>query len=64
MWRRAEYEALFREAPKDALRVESTPFYLYMPGARRRIAEELPEAKLIVIVRDPIDRAHSNWMHL
>jgi hypothetical protein len=64
MWRRADYEALFREAPKDALRLESTPFYLYMPGARRRIAEELPEAKLIVIVRDPIDRAYSNWMHL
>jgi hypothetical protein len=31
---------------------------------RRRIAEELPDAKLIVIVRDPIDRAYSNWMHL
>jgi Sulfotransferase family len=64
IWRRADYEALFREAPKDAQRLESTPFYLYMPGARRRIAEELPEAKLIVIVRDPIDRAYSNWMHL
>jgi hypothetical protein len=63
-WRRADYEALFRDAPEDALRLESTPFYLYMPGARRRIAEELPEAKLIVIVRDPIDRAYSNWMHL
>jgi hypothetical protein len=35
-----------------------------MPSARRRIAEELPDAKLIVIVRDPIDRAYSNWMHL
>jgi Sulfotransferase family len=64
IWRRADYEALFREAPEDALRLESTPFYLYMAGARRRIAEELPEAKLIVIVRDPIDRAYSNWMHL
>jgi hypothetical protein len=64
MWRRADYEALFRGAPEDALRLESTPFYLYMAGARRRIAEELPEPKLIVIVRDPIDRAYSNWMHL
>jgi hypothetical protein len=64
MWRRADYEALFREAPEDAVRLESTPFNLYMRGARRRIAEELPEAKLIVIVRDPIDRAYSNWMHL
>ncbi len=64
IWRRAHYEALFRDAPEDAVRLESTPFYLYMRGARRRIAEELPEAKLIIIVRDPIDRAYSNWMHL
>jgi Sulfotransferase family len=64
IWRRADYEALFLGAPEDAVRLESTPFYLYMPGARRRIAEELEEAKLIVIVRDPIDRAYSNWMHL
>ena len=34
------------------------------PNARRRIAEELPDAKLVVVVRDPIDRAYSNWMHL
>jgi Sulfotransferase family len=64
VWRRADYEALFSHAGDDVLRLESTPFYLYMPGARRRIAEELPQAKLIVIVRDPIDRAYSNWMHL
>jgi Sulfotransferase family len=64
MWRKEDYEALFRGAPEDAVRLESTPFYLYLRGARRRIAEELPEAKLIVIVRDPIDRAYSNWMHL
>jgi Sulfotransferase family len=64
IWRRADYQALFRGAPDEAVRLESTPFYLYMPGARRRIAEELREAKLIVVVRDPIDRAYSNWMHL
>jgi Sulfotransferase family len=64
IWRRETYEALFHGAPEGAVRLESTPFYLYMPAARRRIAEELPEAKLIVIVRDPIDRAYSNWMHL
>ena len=64
IWRREEYDALFRGAPDDAIRLESTPFYLYAPNARRRIAEELPAAKLIIIVRDPIDRAYSNWMHL
>jgi hypothetical protein len=64
IWRQADYAALFAAAPPDALRLESTPFYLYVPAARRRIADELPEAKLIVVVRDPIDRAYSNWMHL
>jgi hypothetical protein len=64
IWRRADYAALFAAAPPEALRLESTPFYLYAPAARRRIAEELPEARLIVVVRDPIDRAYSNWMHL
>ena len=61
---REDYTALFRGAPEDALRLESTPFYLSMPNAGRRIVEELPNAKLIVIVRDPINRAYSNWMHL
>jgi len=64
LWRRRDYETLFAGAPADSVRLESTPFYLYSPSARRRIAEELPAAKLVVIVRDPIDRAYSNWMHL
>ena len=64
IWRSEDYQTLFRGAREDAVRLESTPFYLYMRGARRRIAEELPEAKLIIIIRDPIDRAYSNWMHL
>src|ERR687897_3866983 len=46
VWRREDYAALFADAPPDALRLESTPFYLYLPGARRRIAGELPEAPL------------------
>jgi hypothetical protein len=64
IWRREEYQTLFRGAPEQSVRLESTPFYLYLRGARRRIAEELPETKLIIVVRDPVDRAYSNWMHL
>ncbi len=64
VWRRRDYAALFADAPEEALRLESTPFYMYLPNARRRIADELPEARLIAVVRDPIDRAYSNWMHL
>jgi hypothetical protein len=64
IWRDHEYAALFEPAGADQLRCESTAFYLWSRGAHRRIAESLPDAKLIAVVRDPIDRAYSNWMHL
>ncbi|MEN3537206.1 sulfotransferase [Microbispora sp. ZYX-F-249] len=64
VWRRADYEALFADAPPGALRGESTPFYLYDRDAQRRIREALPHAKLVVSLRDPVERAHSNWTHL
>jgi hypothetical protein len=64
IWRREDYEALFSAAQAGALRGESTPFYLYDRGAQRRIRALIPQAKLIVLVRDPVERAHSNWTHL
>src|SRR5262249_48493639 len=64
VWRRTDYEALFASAPAGALRGESTPFYLYDHAAQRRIRELIPHAKMIVILRDPVERAHSNWTHL
>jgi hypothetical protein len=64
VWRRDEYEALFEPAPPGTLRGESTPFYLYNQDAQRRIRALVPGARLIVILRDPVERAHSNWTHL
>jgi Sulfotransferase family len=64
VWRRPDYEALFDPAPPGTLRGESTPLYLYDQAAMRRIRDTLPDARLIVIVRDPVERAHSNWTHL
>jgi hypothetical protein len=64
VWRRDSYEALFDPAPPGALRGEATPLYLYDKAAMRRIRELIPDARLIVIIRDPVERAHSNWAHL
>ena len=64
IWRRADYEALFSTAPAGLLRGESTPFYLHNRDAQRRIKKLVPGAKLIVVLRDPVERAHSNWTHL
>ncbi len=64
VWRRADYEALFDPAPPGVRRGESTTLYLADSGAHRRIRALVPDARLIAVVRDPVDRAHSNWMHL
>ncbi|ADP81038.1 sulfotransferase family protein [Pseudofrankia inefficax] len=64
VWRRADYEALFDPAAEDALLGEATPFYLYDLDAQNRIRRLLPKARLVVLLRNPVDRAHSNWTHL
>ncbi len=64
VWERDQYEALFSGRPAGALAGESTPFYLHDLEAQRRIRKLIPDAKLIVTVRDPVERAHSNWTHL
>ncbi|MGF7236996.1 MAG: sulfotransferase family protein [Frankia sp.] len=64
VWRRADYEALFDPAPEGTLRGEATPFYLYDLDAQNRIKRLIPKAKLVVLLRNPVDRAHSNWTHL
>jgi hypothetical protein len=64
VWRRADYEALFDPAPPGARRGEATPFYLYDLDAHDRIRRLVPDARLVLLLRDPVDRAHSNWTHL
>jgi len=64
VWRRADYERLFDPAPPGARLGEATPFYLYDLDAHDRIRSLVPQARLILLLRDPVDRAHSNWTHL
>jgi len=40
---------------------EATPMYMYYPDARERMASSVPEARLIAILRNPIDRAYSHY---
>jgi hypothetical protein len=64
VWRRGDYAALFAGAPDGARCGESTVFYLYDTTAQRRIRDLLPHARLVAVLRDPVERAHSNWAHL
>lgn len=42
---------------------ESSPYYLYHPHAGARIARDLPGVQLVVLVRDPVERAYSQHAH-
>lgn len=47
--------------PEKILYGECTPIYMYWEPAMRRIYEYNPEMKIIVILRNPIERAYSHW---
>ena len=64
VWERSAYEGLFADAPAGALCGESTPFYLWDTASHERIRALIPDVKMIAVIRDPIDRAYSNWGHL
>jgi hypothetical protein len=40
---------------------EATPYYLFHPRAAERAAAVVGHAKVIVLLRDPVERAHSHW---
>ena len=40
---------------------EGSPYYLTHPAAPERVAADLPRVKLIAVLRDPVERAHSHW---
>lgn len=42
---------------------EATPDYIFFPAAAARIAEHLPDVRLIALLRNPVDRAYSAYHH-
>jgi hypothetical protein len=55
------YHAHFTRNTSCKLLGEATPIYMYWHDAPRRIREYNPDVRIIVILRNPIDRAYSHW---
>ncbi|GAC1629308.1 MAG: hypothetical protein NVS4B7_18130 [Ktedonobacteraceae bacterium] len=47
----------------DLITGEASPYYLFHPQAAKRAAKSLPRTKFIVLLRNPIDRAYSQYQH-
>ena len=59
-----DYRQLFAEVKDEIAIGEASPLYLYSSKAIEKIAHYVPQAKLIVILRNPVDRAYSCYKHL
>lgn len=57
------YRGHFPLRPGNRLVGEASPGYLFHPLAPQRVHETVPEAKLLVLLRDPVDRALSHYHH-
>lgn len=68
-WYRGHFPTMARAAlvrrrtGLPAITGEATPYYMWHPLAPQRIAAELPTVKLVVLIRDPVQRAHSEHAH-
>ena len=40
---------------------EASPYYLFHPMAAERAHASVPDARVIVLLRDPVSRTHSHW---
>lgn len=59
-----KYQALFADAAGEHAIGEVSPYYIYSPRAAQGIYRHVPNAKIICILRNPVDRAYSNYLHL
>jgi hypothetical protein len=58
------YQVLFKDVSDEKAIGEASHCYLYEPEAAVRIRQYLPDAKFVAVLRDPVDRAYSHFLHM
>ena len=58
-----DYQALFSNMKQETAAGEASIDYLASPAAAGRIHDYFPRMRIIVILRDPAQRAYSNYLH-
>jgi hypothetical protein len=62
--RLADYQALFTGAASRKAVGEASANYLYSETAAERIKHHLPDARLIAVLRNPVERAYSSFLYM
>lgn len=60
-WYRSWFPPESSALRRDVTGGESSPGYLMDPCVPQRVARMLPDVRLILLVRDPVERAHSHY---
>lgn len=58
------YLKLFQDVKNEAIIGEASPLYLYSEKACNNIRNQIPDARLVAILRDPVERAFSSYLHM
>jgi hypothetical protein len=62
-WYRSHFLTSSQKNRRKILTGESSPYYIYHPHAAKRVAQVVPRVKLIALLRNPVDRAYSDYNH-
>jgi hypothetical protein len=62
-WYRSHFPEIARLKAAGAITGESSPYYLFHPHCAGRIHDLAPHAKIIILLRNPVDRAISHYFH-
>jgi len=55
------YQSQFADVAPDIITGEGSPYYLYHPLVAPRLYDLYPEVKLIILLRNPVERAISHY---
>lgn len=60
----AKYQALFDNVTQETAIGEASTLYLYSSTAPSRIKRYVPDMKIVIMLRNPVERAYSSYLHL
>ena len=56
-----KYKKLFLNMKEEKIMCEASVSYLYYPNVANRIKDYNPDAKIVIMLRNPVDRAYSHY---
>lgn len=57
------YRSCFPDVPTGGQTFDASPYYIFDPAVPARVAAALPDAKFVLLIRDPVARALSHYRH-